>query len=233
VAGLAGRDSSADGVMTETIQCRCVDTRGADEEAAGVDVGCRVTARAIAVEAAERDVVAWGRNHRDVDERPDRRTVARQAAGHALVDAGNGVERVVARRRMALATRRRGRNVVRRFERGTGGEGHGVVTLTAVPARRVLRVERRVRSRVPGGGVGARVHAEEIGGLVTGGALHRRDRRVVDLGASPRGEVRGRMAAFAGRGRWADGEVVRRHAGRVHPVVTAGTVAGDALVRER
>src|SRR5437763_13598957 len=100
-----------------------------------------MTARAVAVEAAEREVVARVGDEGDVDERGvRRRAVAGEAARHALVGAGDGVERVVTRGRVALGARRAGRNVIRRL---------GVTGLIGREGRR-----RRVTAvAVSGGGV--------------------------------------------------------------------------------
>src|SRR6516162_5670620 len=85
----------------------------AELEAAGVHIGGRVTARAAAIEAADRDVVATGpaddryrvRRWRS-GERSGARAVAGKTTGGTLMDAGDGVDREVARGGMALATRR-------------------------------------------------------------------------------------------------------------------------------
>jgi len=53
---------------------------------------------------------------------------------------------------------------------------------------------------------------------------------MVDLRARERREVRGRVAGFARHA--AARDVVARHAGRLHAVVAAGAIPGDALVGE-
>src|SRR3984893_11864342 len=111
-----------------------------------------VTARTVAVEAADRDVIAGRRDHGDVEEgRVHRRAVTAEAPGDALVRAGGGVEHVVARGRVALTVRRRGRNVLRGqgaggliFGKGRGGR----VAADAVAAGRMLGIERGGGARV-------------------------------------------------------------------------------------
>src|ERR1700745_3908061 len=132
MALLAARDRGGHGGVASDSECRRIDVRGAELEATDVDVGRRVAARAVAVEAADRDVVArqpGDRNRvarRRSGERSGARSVTREAAAHALVDAGDGVDRVVARGRMALGTGGGGRDVVRGLTRTAievAGEG--------------------------------------------------------------------------------------------------------------
>src|SRR5213082_2158105 len=130
-----------------------------------------MTARAVAVEAAERKVVARVGDEGDVGERGvHRRAVAGEAARHALVGAGDGVERVVTRGGVALGARRGGWDVIRGL-RITGlisheGRCRGV-TAVAVAGGRVHLVE-GLRTGVTPGGRAARDHSEVRGALVTG-----------------------------------------------------------------
>jgi len=96
VAGLAGADATrtTDRGVAGDGERRRSGARRADKEAARVDVGSRVATRAVAVERADRNVVARARDHGDVGERTDRRAMAREAARHALVRAGHRVGRV-------------------------------------------------------------------------------------------------------------------------------------------
>src|SRR6202030_4364091 len=95
-------------------ECRSREARRAELEATGVHIRRGVTARAVAVETADREVIAGRADDRDVGEGPgDRRTVASETPGHALVCAGDRVSRVIACGRMALGAGRRGWNVVR------------------------------------------------------------------------------------------------------------------------
>src|SRR5205823_373490 len=161
------------------------------------------------------------------------RAVAGEAPGHALVSGGDRVERVVAGCRVALEARRAGRNVVG-GARGALGESRRIVTLTAIARRRVQRIELRRGPRVPGRGIGARVHADEVGGLVAAraaerhrrGMAHGRERPGRELGRRVAGLARYRGAAAADR------EVVGREAVGVHAVVTGGAAAGHAHVGE-
>ena len=127
VAGLAGRHRCCHRACGRQRQRRDVDARGAELEAARVDVRGGMAARAVAVEAADRDVVARGRNDRDVGEGGrDRRRVAAQAVGHALVRAGDRVQRRSCPPWCGTARTARGRDVVgglgcRRQQ--VGGEG--------------------------------------------------------------------------------------------------------------
>src|SRR5206468_5829898 len=86
-----------------------------------IDVARRVTARAVAVEGTERNVVARVGDEGDVGEgRRHRRAVAGEAPRHALVGAGDRVGRVVARGGVALRAWRSGGNVIGRL----GGRRH-------------------------------------------------------------------------------------------------------------
>ena len=113
VALLAARDCGGHGGVPGDAERWRVDARVAELEAAGVHIGGRVTARAAAVEAPDRDVVATGpaddryrvRRWRS-GERSGARAVAGKTTGGTLMDAGDGVDREVARGGMALATRR-------------------------------------------------------------------------------------------------------------------------------
>ena len=75
VTGLAAADAAraADGGVTGDRQGGRGEARGSDMEAARVDVGGRVAAGAVAVEAVDRDVIARARDHGDVGKRTDRR----------------------------------------------------------------------------------------------------------------------------------------------------------------
>src|SRR4029077_3243314 len=153
-----------------------VDVRGAELEAADVDVGRRVAARAVAVEAADRDVVIRQPGDRNrvarwwSGERSGARSVAGETTSHALVNAGDRVDRVVARGGVALGTGRGCRDVVRGLARTAievAGEGRcRGVTAAALASRRVARIECRRGTRVTGGGVRAGDHAEERRRLV-------------------------------------------------------------------
>src|SRR5262250_419740 len=104
VTGLAGRGRRRYGCVAGGIERRGIDVRRTELEAAGVDVGGRVTARAAAIEAADRDVVVT-RPADDRDrvggrwsgKRSGACTVTGETARHTLVQAGDRVHRVVAR----------------------------------------------------------------------------------------------------------------------------------------
>src|SRR6202035_4028001 len=98
-----------DGGVTGDRERRSRDARRPELEATGVHIGRGVAARAVAVESADRDVIASGpADDRDrvagwrSGERPRARAVTGEAPAHALVRAGDGVERVVARGGVAL-----------------------------------------------------------------------------------------------------------------------------------
>src|SRR4029077_3766167 len=114
-------DRGGHGGVAGDAESRRIDARGAELEAADVDVGRRVAARAVAVERPDRDVVIrqpGDRNRvarRRSGERSGARSVAGETTGHTLVDTGDGVDRVVARGGVALGTGGGGRDVVRRL----------------------------------------------------------------------------------------------------------------------
>src|SRR5215469_792121 len=142
VAGLTGRHRTRHGRVTCAGERRSRNVRRADVEAARVHVGRGVAARAVAVEAPERDVIARVRDDGDVGEgRRDARAVTGEAPGDALVRTGDRVRRVVTRRGVALAAGGRRRDVVRRLGGGAALVGRerrrGAVTAGAVTARRV------------------------------------------------------------------------------------------------
>src|SRR5204863_825162 len=93
---------------------------GAELTAPSIVLRRGVPAAAVAIEVADRDVIAGVADQGDVDEGPDRGTVTGETPAHTLVRAGDGIEREVARGGVALRARRVGRNVIRR--RGGGGE---------------------------------------------------------------------------------------------------------------
>src|SRR2546430_73974 len=114
VAGLTGWDRPGHRRMAGDAERGTGDVRGAELEAAGIHIRRGVAAGAVAVQAADRHVIAGRGDYGDVDEGPDRGAVTGQTPGHALVGAGDGVERVITRGRVALRARGAGRNVVRR-----------------------------------------------------------------------------------------------------------------------
>src|SRR6202023_3417146 len=137
VTGHAAADPRHGGVACDG-EGRAREDRRAEPEATRIHVARGVAARTVAVEAADRDVVAVRRrrDHGDIDERPDTRTVTAQTPGHTLVGAGDGVEREVARRRMALRAHGGGWNVIAGL-RGRGKQvrpkgRRGDVTVAAV-----------------------------------------------------------------------------------------------------
>jgi len=186
------------------VERRSTDIRRTDMEATGIHVRSAVAARAVAVGAPDRDVAGARPPHnrdrvagRRSRERSGARAVAGDAPGHALVRAGNGIQRPVARRRVALRAQRIGRNVVRRARRGGVEEGGRVMAQAAIARGGVQAIELRRGARVPRGGVGARVHPLEVPRLVAARAGERRHRRVVDDAGVPRRVVGGRVAALA------------------------------------
>jgi len=115
VAGLAGGHRRSHRRVPGHAQRRAGNAGAAEPEAARIDIGRRVAAGAVAVERADRDMVARRAHDGDVGEgRGYGGGVTGEALGHALVRAGHGVERVVAGRGVALRARRTGRDVVRR-----------------------------------------------------------------------------------------------------------------------
>jgi len=203
VTGRAGAHGCDRGVAGD-VERRSTDIRRTDMEATGIHVRSAVAARAVAVGAPDRDVIAARPPHnrdrvagRRSRERSGARAVAGEAARHPLMDSGDGVERPVARRRVALRAQRSGRNVVRRARRGWVKEGGRVMAQTAISRGGVQAIERRRRTRVTGGGVGARVHPLEVPRLVAARAGERRHCRVVHDAGVPRRVVGGRVAALA------------------------------------
>jgi len=148
---------------------RAGEARRSELEPARIHVRGAVTARGVAVGRADREVAAAGppdNRHRVTGRRSGEGSRARAVAGeaprHALVGPGDGINPEVARGRVALRAGRRGRNVIRRLARGrqqVRGEGRRRdVAVAAITRGRVLRVERRVGSRVTRGGVAAGHH---------------------------------------------------------------------------
>src|SRR6266481_2980207 len=133
--------------MARDAERRARDARGTELEATGIHIRGAVAARAVAVESADREVIARGADDGDVGEgRRHRRTVTGETPAHALVRAGDGIHRIVARGGMALGARRRGRNVVRGL--GVTGlvgreDGRGGVTAVTVAGGRVELIQRR------------------------------------------------------------------------------------------
>src|SRR6184192_4582898 len=120
MAGGAREPCAGCGGVTGRVERRTRDARRAELEAPRIDVARRVTARAVAIEAAERNVVARIGDEGDVGEgRRHRRAVAGEAPRHALVGPGDRVGRVVARGGVALRARGGGWNVIGRL-RATG-----------------------------------------------------------------------------------------------------------------
>src|SRR5215469_3402137 len=110
MTGGAGNPHPRHRTVTGRVEGWRIDVGRAELEAARSDVGGAVAAGAAAVEVAGRNVRATRpADDGDVGERPDALTVTGEAAGHALVDAGDGVERVVARRGVALGAGQIGR----------------------------------------------------------------------------------------------------------------------------
>src|SRR5215470_3121367 len=99
VAGVAGRDRGCDRLVSGDIERwahRVTCAAGTDLEASGIDVRRGMAARAVAVEAADRDVVARSLDDGDVGKGSGARTMAAETTRHALVDADYGIHRVVA-----------------------------------------------------------------------------------------------------------------------------------------
>src|SRR5205823_6632905 len=121
------------------------DVRRAELEAAGIHIRRAVAARAVAIRAADRNVIAGRGDYGDVDEGPDRGTVTGETPAHTLVRAGDGVEREVARGGVALRAHGGRWDVIGRL-RGCGEQircesGCGHVAVAAVATGRVLRIE--------------------------------------------------------------------------------------------
>src|SRR6266478_4512582 len=141
--------------MARNTQRRARDARGTELEATGIHIRGAVAARAVAIERADREVIARRADHSNVDEGPDRGTVTGQTPGDALVRAADRVEREVARGRVALRAHGGGWNVIGRLRgcgeqiRCEGGRSH--VAGAAVATGRVLRVQCR-RTGVSGRG---------------------------------------------------------------------------------
>src|SRR5438067_5680633 len=151
MAGGAREPCAGCGGVTGRVERRTRDARRAELEAARIDVARGVAARAVAVEAAERNVVARIGDEGDVAERSvHRRAVAGEAARHALVGAGDRVERVVARGGVALRAGRAGRDMVRRLGASGligGKDGGGGVAAGAAVARGWMGLVERRRTR--------------------------------------------------------------------------------------
>ena len=186
------------------VERRSTDIRRTDMEATGIHVRSAVAARAVAVGAPDRDVAGARPPHnrdrvagRRSRERSGARAVAGDAPGHALVRAGNGIDRPVAGGGVALRAQRPGRNVVRRARHGGVEEGGRVMALAAIARGGVQAIELRRGTRVARGGIGARMHPLEVRGLVAARAGERGHRRVVDDAGVPRRVVGGRVAALA------------------------------------
>src|SRR4029077_18923850 len=140
-------DRGGHGGVAGDAESRRIDARGAELEAADVDVGRRVATRAVTVERPDRDVVIRQPGDRNrvarwrSGERSGARSMAGETTGHALVDTGHRVERVVARGGVALGAGRGGREVVRRLASTpieVAGEGRcRRVTAAALASRRV------------------------------------------------------------------------------------------------
>src|SRR5439155_1739864 len=155
VTGLTGGDPRGHRGVAGHRERRSGQARAAELEATRAHVRGAVTARAVAVEGGEGDVVGRGGDEGDVGEgRRHRRAVAGEASRHALVGPGDRVGRVVARGGVALRARRGGRNVIGRL----GGRRHvrregrcRGVTAVAVAGGRVHLVEGLRTGRSPGG----------------------------------------------------------------------------------
>ena len=188
MTGLTAGYRRRDGRVARYAQRGTVDVGGPETEAARVDVGRAVAPGAVAIQAAERNVVAGRGGDLDVGKRAGHgRSVAAQAARHPLVSAGDRVGRVVARCRVALRARRRGRNVVRRLSAGSHIIREGGcrrMTAAAIAGGRMNGIERRRWARIPRHRPRAGEHAEVARRLVTGltSGYRRRDRGVTGHG---------------------------------------------------
>src|SRR6266478_1785445 len=205
--------------MARNTQRRARDARGTELEATGTHIRGAVAARAVAIERAERAVIARRADHSNVDEAPDRGTVTGQTPGDALVRAADRVERVVARGGVALRARCSGRNVIG----GLAGSGHigregrrGGMAATAVASGWMLRVECARGARVACRGAGAGEHS------------HVRRQLVAGLAGGNR--CRHRRMARDAEGRVRDARRAELEATRIHVAraVTARAVAVEA-----
>ena len=223
MACLARGDSRADGRMASHVECESGDVRGADVEAAWIDVRGRMAAGAIAIERADRDVIGARRRDRHVRKGGGNRGgMAAQAARDALVGTGDRVERIVAWSGMTLRAWRVGGYVIGGFGR-VGNvrceRRSGRMTTYAVPRSRVGLVK-GVRPRVPPRARGACDHAlircRLVAGLARGDS--RGDRRVA-----------GDIEAGTGEIRRTDIESARAHVGRR---VATGAIAIECADRD-
>src|SRR5207248_6949581 len=102
---------------------RSGEARRTELEAARIDVARRMTARAVAVEAAHGEVIGWRGQDRKYGiggnaECPgDVRAMAGETPGDPLVDSGDRIEGEVARGHVALRAGGGGGNVIRRLRR--------------------------------------------------------------------------------------------------------------------
>src|SRR6202035_4458272 len=171
--------------MPRTAEGGACGARPPELEATGVHIGRGVAARAVAIESADRHVSALGpADDRDrvagwwSGERPRARAVTGEAPADALVRAGDGIQRIVARGGVALRAHGGSWDVIGRL-RGCGQQircesGCRHVAGAAVATGRVLRVECG-RTGVSGRSRGAREHPDVGRALVTGRArAHRR-----------------------------------------------------------
>ncbi len=150
-----------------------------------------MTSRAIAIETADRNVVAGCRGDSDVGKGTGySRAVAAEALNDTLVHSSDRVGRILTRGRMALGTRRVGRNVVCGPQGGRRGKRAGVVTLAAAPRRGMTLIEGCRRSRVAGGRRRARGHPHKGSRFVAGLTRQRGDGGVVHRRAGECREVR-------------------------------------------
>ena len=89
MTGVTARHCGRDGRVTGSAQCRSINARGADVEAARVQFVGAMAAGAIAVKTADRDVIARRTGDRNVREAAgDRRSVTAQAARDSLMGSG-------------------------------------------------------------------------------------------------------------------------------------------------
>src|SRR5437763_15943192 len=117
MAGGAREPCAGCGGVTGRVERRTRGARRAELEPTRIDVARRVTARAVAVEAAHGEVIGGRPGDRDrvagrrAGEGAGVRAMAAPAAGDALGGGGGRVEGGVAGRRVALGARRAGRVV--------------------------------------------------------------------------------------------------------------------------